>query len=90
MSEEVGVLAKAFGFGPTVLVYELHCPMAFEGEGAIWYQDNDQPQNPYYGSTMLQCADRVEQIVRDMPADTNTPESAGQGTGESFPDHSQH
>ncbi len=64
-SDEIGVLAKAFGFGQAASVYELHCPMAFEGEGANWYQDNDQPQNPYYGASMLQCADRVEQIVNE-------------------------
>ncbi len=39
LSEEIGVLAKAFGFGEAGPIYELHCPMAFEGQGAIWYQD---------------------------------------------------
>ena len=68
LSEEIGVLAKAFGFGKPLAVYELHCPMAFEGKGATWYQGNDQPRNPYYGSTMLKCADRVEQIVHDEEA----------------------
>ncbi len=62
LSEEVGVLAKAFGFGSGQPVYELHCPMAFQSQGAIWYQDNDQVRNPYYGSSMLQCADRVDRI----------------------------
>ena len=57
-----------FGFGQPVPVYELHCPMAFQGKGAMWYQDNDQTKNPYYGSTMLKCADRVERIVLDEPA----------------------
>lgn len=67
LSEEIGVLAKTFGFGQPVPVYELHCPMAFQGKGATWYQDNDQAKNPYYGSTMLKCADRVERIVLDEP-----------------------
>ena len=65
LSEEIGVLAKAFGFGQLLVVYEVHCPMAFEGKGATWYQDNDQVLNPYYGSTMLKCADRVERIAHD-------------------------
>jgi RND family efflux transporter MFP subunit len=82
LSEEIGVLAKAFGFGEPGSVYEIHCPMAFQGKGAIWYQDSDQVRNPYYGSTMLKCADRVEQIVRDEPA-----MPADQGAGI---DHSQH
>lgn len=62
LSQEIGVLAKTFGFGAARPIYELHCPMAFQGRGAVWYQDNDQTQNPYFGSTMLKCADRVEEL----------------------------
>lgn len=87
LSEEVGVLAKTFGFGHTVPVYELHCPMAFEGQGATWYQDNDQPQNPYYGSTMLKCADRVERLAQEVPAKTDDQGSHDHGAHEN---HSQH
>ena len=61
-SEETGVLAKTFGFGQLLPVYELHCPMAFGRKGATWYQDNDRARNPYFGSTMLTCADRVERV----------------------------
>ena len=62
LSEEVGVLARSFGFGEAGPIYELHCPMAFQGKGAIWYQDNEQVRNPYYGAQMLKCADRVEKL----------------------------
>jgi multidrug efflux pump subunit AcrA (membrane-fusion protein) len=62
LSEEIGVLAKAFGFGEAGPVYELHCPMAFQNQGAIWYQDNEAVRNPYYGASMLKCADRVERV----------------------------
>lgn len=82
LSEEVGVLAKTFGFGDAVPVYELHCPMAFQGSGAVWYQDTDEVRNPYYGSTMLKCADRVERIAHEAPAGTHE-----HGSHES---HSQH
>ena len=68
LSEEVGVLAKAFGFGEAGPVYELHCPMAFDGQGAVWYQADDAVRNPYYGASMLKCADRVEKLVQDEPA----------------------
>jgi len=67
LSEEIGVLAKAFGFGEAGPIYELHCPMAFDGQGAIWYQDDEEVRNPYYGATMLQCADRVEKVVHAEP-----------------------
>jgi hypothetical protein len=68
LSQVIGVLAKTFGFDEPGPIYELHCPMAFQGKGAIWYQDSDQTRNPYFGSTMLKCADRVERIVLDEPA----------------------
>jgi Cu(I)/Ag(I) efflux system membrane fusion protein len=74
LSQEIGVLAKSFGFAAAGPIYELHCPMAFQGNGAIWYQDSDQVRNPYFGSTMLTCADRVEELrvesgeLRDSPA----------------------
>lgn len=68
LSQEIGVLAKMFGFGEAQPVYEVHCPMAFQNQGAIWYQDNDKVLNPYFGSTMLRCADRVERLVVDEPA----------------------
>jgi RND family efflux transporter MFP subunit len=60
LSQEIGVLAKTFGFGEAGPIYELHCPMAFQGKGAVWY--------PYFGTTMLKCADRVERLVHDEPA----------------------
>ena len=61
-SAEIGVLAKSFGFGQVGNVYQLHCPMALGGQGAIWFQNHNQTKNPYYGSSMLECSDRVELI----------------------------
>jgi Cu(I)/Ag(I) efflux system membrane fusion protein len=43
-------------------VYRLHCPMAFEGRGATWLQADDQVRNPYFGATMLTCADEVSPL----------------------------
>ena len=63
LSDEMSVIARSFGFGDDVPVYELHCPMAFSGRGAIWLQGDNATLNPYFGSTMLKCADRVEMIV---------------------------
>lgn len=56
------VLAMSFGFGETTPVFQHHCPMAFGNKGAIWLQTDDKSRNPYFGATMLKCADRVEQI----------------------------
>lgn len=62
LSEEVLVVIKTFEVGNNRPLYELHCPMAFKGRGAIWLQNNDQIRNPYFGATMLKCADRVNLI----------------------------
>lgn len=67
LSQEIGVLAKMFGFGDPQPVYEIHCPMAFQKKGAIWYQDNDKVFNPYFGAAMPRCADRVVRLGIDEP-----------------------
>ena len=37
-------------------VFKMHCPMAMEGKGASWIQDNNaKVRNPYYGASMLAC-----------------------------------
>ena len=79
LAEEVGVLARSFGFGGESSVYELHCPMAFQGQGAVWYQDSDQVRNPYYGLAMPGCTDRVQRVDRREPAAASP-----------HADHSQH
>ena len=33
----------------------MHCPMAFEGRGAHWFQLEERLANPYYGAAMLRC-----------------------------------
>lgn len=71
LSDEIGVLLKSFGVGDVGPIYQLHCPMAFEGRGAMWFQDNDQTRNPYYGSTMLKCADLVKRIDVEQPDGTD-------------------
>jgi len=52
-----------FGFGPQHNVYLLHCPMAFNNQGANWLQKDANTRNPYFGTTMLKCADRKELIA---------------------------
>ena len=35
--------------------YLSFCPMARDGDGAYWLQENDELRNPYYGASMLTC-----------------------------------
>ncbi len=70
LSGEMQVLALQFGFGARQNVYLLHCPMAFNNQGANWLQNDDQTRNPYFGTTMLKCADRNELIAGEEAAET--------------------
>jgi len=62
LSGEMQVLTLTFGFGRTVPVYQLHCPMAFGSKGAVWLQATGAARNPYLGLSMPKCADRVQRI----------------------------
>ena len=62
LSDELLALQRTFGFPNSDQLFELHCPMAFEGRGASWIQSDDAVRNPYYGASMLKCADKVESL----------------------------
>ena len=63
LTKHVTVLIHTFGIGPAGSVYELHCPMALGPQrGSTWLQKDDQVRNPYLGSKMLTCEDRVQLI----------------------------
>lgn len=44
------------------VLYQMHCPMAFENRGADWYQGNTEVRNPYFGASMLYCGEVVKQV----------------------------
>ena len=62
LSEQMLSLERMFKLPTDETLYELHCPMAFEGRGASWLQSDDAIRNPYYGASMLKCADKVERL----------------------------
>ena len=37
----------------------VHCPMAFGGKGGVWVQPAGKVINPYEGSRMLHCGDKL-------------------------------
>ena len=67
LSDELLTLQRVFGVAGSDKLYELHCLMAFEGRGASWIQANDAVRNPYYGASMLKCADKVEPLGEKAP-----------------------
>ena len=38
-------------------LYWLHCPMAFNNDGAYWVSTEPIVRNPYFGSQMLECGE---------------------------------
>lgn len=64
LSEEMPVILETFAPEIGGDVYRMHCPMAFDGRGAAWLQAGEQPRNPYYGATMLRCADEVQRVAQ--------------------------
>lgn len=62
LSESMISIERTFGISVQQDLYLLHCPMAFEGRGASWLQTDDAVRNPYYGASMLKCADKVEKL----------------------------
>ncbi len=48
-----------------------HCPMAFNDRGASWIQDQEEAENPYFGSAMFRCGVLREQIEPRRGVDAN-------------------
>lgn len=63
LSDQLLALQRSFGFAEADQLFEMHCPMAFDGRGASWLQADGTVRNPYYGASMLKCADRVEPLA---------------------------
>ncbi len=55
LSDTLIEVIRNYGIGPGAPVYLVHCPMAFDFEGADWLQDHDRVLNPYFGDEMLMC-----------------------------------
>lgn len=50
---------EKFGIAGNESIYQFHCPMAENGQGADWLQKDSVMANPYYGSSMLKCGELV-------------------------------
>ena len=60
LSEDLKDLVSLFGTSQTL--YQDHCPMFNDGKGAVWFSENKEIKNPYYGSKMLTCG-KVEKTI---------------------------
>jgi Cu(I)/Ag(I) efflux system membrane fusion protein len=62
LSQTLTSLTKRFGLASAEPVYQFHCPMAFDNQGASWLQDANDIRNPYFGDMMLKCGSLTEVI----------------------------
>ncbi len=62
LSSIVAVVVKSFGGHGEQSLMLFHCPMAFDERGAEWLQNDSETRNPYYGSMMPGCMDRVDTL----------------------------
>ena len=59
LSTALTEVARGFGVS-TGEVHVFYCPMSFDNEGAVWLQQGERTQNPYFGSKMYGCGSRQE------------------------------
>jgi Cu(I)/Ag(I) efflux system membrane fusion protein len=58
LSEAIG----KFGIAGGEPIYQFHCPMARQNQGAEWLQKDSVLANPYFGSSMLKCGERIRTL----------------------------
>ncbi len=44
-------------------LYQQYCPMAFNGEGAFWFSEEEEILNPYFGDKMLHCG-KIQETLK--------------------------
>lgn len=59
LSEAMAMVVETFGVQPGTTVYQMRCPMIFDGKGATWLQTTNEIHNPYYGTSMPGCGDVI-------------------------------
>jgi Cu(I)/Ag(I) efflux system membrane fusion protein len=67
---------EVFGVTPDPPIYEAHCPMALDGEGAEWLQRGTEVRNPYFGQSMLSCGEVVRQVGARQAGTSEMPDMA--------------
>lgn len=60
-------LVQAFGNPLPEPVVQIHCPMAFNNQGADWLQRAAEVRNPYFGHQMLRCGQVQARFASQVP-----------------------
>ncbi len=67
LSNAMTPMVEKFGHALNGPLYQFHCQMAFDSQGAKWLQVAGKPRNPYFGPTMLECGDAVATFHPQIP-----------------------
>jgi len=62
LSRAVIHMVRSFGSTGDRVLYLKYCPMAFGNTGASWLQSDEGTRNPYFGASMLTCAEDRDTI----------------------------
>jgi len=63
LGEGIIELDKQFGHASDTTHFVDFCPMANDGEGALWLSTEKSIRNPYYGEMMLGCGEVRETLA---------------------------
>lgn len=63
LSEHILAIEQAGGNPLAQSLSVVHCPMAFEDEGADWLQVRGDVANPYFGASMLRCGAVTREVA---------------------------
>jgi len=63
ISNRMIAAVREHGNPATETLHRVHCPMAFDWEGADWIQTGSDVRNPYFGATMYRCGTVEEEFA---------------------------
>ncbi|MCB1122517.1 MAG: DUF3347 domain-containing protein [Verrucomicrobiae bacterium] len=86
LSEDLAEMVEHVGTSGSQDVFQMNCPMAFEGKGGDWLQNSKDLTNPYYGSMMFKCGSVKSQLAKNKGGDS----SGHSHSGHKEQDHSKH
>jgi Cu(I)/Ag(I) efflux system membrane fusion protein len=72
----IALATQVRGTGAEQSFTHFHCPMVADG-GADWLQPGGELQNPYFGSEMLRCGEKVAEYGPDGRQPAERPDQRG-------------
>ncbi len=76
LTDSLADTLELFDETPEPPIYEVHCPMAMEGEGGNWLQRGAEVHNPYFGHIMPTCGTVLRKVGVHDTDDGATPTPA--------------